>query len=131
MCVLTKYAGQDERCYPSQRTLAKDLGCTDRYVRKLLCELLEAQLITKKRTGFNKSNTYTISKDFVKDHRNNSSPQIGSAYPLHSGNSVPPKNTYRKGKSKRSFEKGMQSIAEVLNKHHVVIPNRGTTLKGK
>lgn len=103
-CILLKYCGQDDHCYPSQKTLAENLGlCGSRHVRTLLNELINAGLVTKKRSGFNKSNTYKVAKDFVLDRNGNSS-HLGSKFPLHQGSTVPPKNTYRKAGVKKGIQ---------------------------
>lgn len=112
LCVLLKYCGQDEWCFPSQETLAKEVGCSARYIRRLLEELLHAGVIVKTRRGFNRSNTYRVAKSFVVD-RNGSSCQLGSKFPLHQGNTVPTKSTYLKGKDKRSL-KGLENLRKTL-----------------
>jgi hypothetical protein len=120
--VLTKYAGQDDYCFPSQKTLAKDLGVSSRYIRTLLNELLKNKLISKKRTGFNKSNTYTIAKDYV---RNSSSGHIGPAYPLDQGTGVPPNNTYRNKKREKRSSKGFQTLRDSLLERGILPPHHG------
>lgn len=112
-CVLLRYAGQDEWCFPSQQTLASNLGYCTRHIRNLLNDLIEAGLLVKKRRGFNRSNNYKVTKSFTLD-RNSSSPQLRSEFPLHNENTVPPKNTYLKGKGKKSI-KGMQNLRNTVN----------------
>ena len=100
-CILLKYCGQNEWCYPSQTTLADDLGLSNpRHIRTLLGELQRSGLIIKKRRGFNKSNTYKVAKEFIVDGKY-SSPHLGSKLPLNQGIVVPPKNTYRKASNKK------------------------------
>lgn len=129
LCVLLRYCGKDEFCYPSQETLGKTLGYTARYIRILLNELEKAKLIHRKRTGFNKSNTYRVTKDFDRNYsshnptiknRNNNSPQLGSKFPLHQGNSIPPKITYRKEKRKNMDKKGFESLKETLKRNRLI-----------
>lgn len=118
LCTLLKYCGQKDMCYPSQQTLSENLLCTPRHIRNLLDELLQAKLITKQRTGFNKSNTYTVTKQF-KIVGNYSSPHLRSKFPLNPGTTIPPKNTYIKTKGKiytsllrkRAKELGLHSKA--------------------
>lgn len=128
-CVLTKYAGQDDYCFPSQETLANDLGVSTRYIRKLLNELIKNKLISKKRTGFNKSNTYTIVKDYV---RNSSSGHIGPAYPVDPGTNVPTKTTYRNNKREKRSSKGFQKTKDLLIERGILPPHYGAASpKGK
>lgn len=112
LCVLLRYCGQDEWCYPSQETLAHEVGCSARYIRRLLEELIHASVITKTRRGFNKSNTYKVARSFVVN-RNGGSSQLGSKFPLHQGHTVPPNSTYIKVKHKRS-SKGLESLRAFL-----------------
>lgn len=58
--VLLGYAWQDDFCRPAQETMARDLSCTDRQVRRLLTELKDQKLISWKQQGLNKPNIYYI-----------------------------------------------------------------------
>lgn len=113
-CVLLKHCGKDDRCFPGQRLLADTVGVSDRQIRRYLSELIKEGIITKQRRGWNRTNTYTVSRDLdVK--RTGTSYQLGSIFPLHSGNTIPPKSTYLKGKGKRSikgFEKFRTQLIE-------------------
>jgi len=111
-CVLLRYCGQDDWCFPSQEKLASDLGVSSRHIRTILDELIASGVILKKRRGFNRSNNYKVAKQFVIE-RNSSSYQLGSKFPLHDGNTVPPKSTYIKGKGKRS-KKGLESLRKIV-----------------
>jgi len=111
-CVLLKYCGKDEWCYPSQLTLAKQIGCTDRTVREYLSELKNAGLVIIVRKGWNRSNSYQLSKNLVTERNSNSS-HIGSQIPLHTGNTTPTKSTYIKGKDKRSI-KGREQLRQKI-----------------
>lgn len=103
-CVLLRHCGKDDHCYPGQETLGRELGYTDRQIRNLLNNLLKTGLITKKRTGYNKSNTYHVARTLARE-RKGGSYQLGSSIPLHTGNQIPPNNTYRKGKGNKGFQK--------------------------
>ncbi|PIY80635.1 MAG: hypothetical protein COY80_01940 [Candidatus Pacebacteria bacterium CG_4_10_14_0_8_um_filter_42_14] len=120
-CLLLKYCGQKDYCYPSQDRLAKDMGISDRQIRAHLNELCLAGLIKKQRTGFNKTNTYTITKHFQMSGKPDS-PQLGSKFPLDPGTTLPPKNTYIKGQRKMK-EKGMQIIRDTLEKKGLMARN--------
>jgi len=109
-CLLLRYCGKDERCFPSQDTLAKDTSFTPRHVRNLLNQLIQTGIVVKKRSGWNRANTYTVSKS-LKIDRNGVSSHLGSMFPLHKGTPIPPKNTYLKGKGKRSI-KGMERLIQ-------------------
>lgn len=117
-CLLLKYCGRDERCFPSQDTLAKDTGFTSRHIRNLLNHLILAGIVVKKRSGWNRANTYTVSK-LLKIDRNGISYHLGSMFPLQQGNELPPKSTYLKGKGKRS-SKGLESLREALIKRGIL-----------
>jgi len=111
-CVLLRYCGQDEWCFPGQKTLAEDLSISIRHIRNLLNELIEADLVFKKRQGWNRTNTYRISKK-IESKRKDDSLHLGSAFPLHKGNVIPSKKTYLKGKGKRSI-KGFEKLRKTL-----------------
>ena len=114
LCVLTKYCGQKGYCFPSQSTLGKTLGCSDRHIRDLLNELGAAGLVYKTRRGYNRSNTYKVAKEFVvKNDRNAGSYQLGSMFPLHQGSPIPPKSTYLEIKDKSS-SKGLERLRKVM-----------------
>ena len=46
-CVLCSYADDDGTCWPSNETLAKNLGCSERAVQKWLAELAEHRIIVR------------------------------------------------------------------------------------
>ncbi len=58
--VLLSYAWQDGACHPDQATMAADLGCTDRQVRRGLKELEEEHLVQVHRRGLQQPNLYEI-----------------------------------------------------------------------
>jgi hypothetical protein len=117
-CVLLRHCGKNDKCFPSQKTLGKEVGITDRYIRKMLIELINAGLVYKRRLGYNRANTYTVSKDLKTDW-NQGSYRIGSIFPLHQGNTVPDKSTYIKGKGKRSI-KGLEKMRDALIEKHII-----------
>ncbi len=117
-CVLLRHCGQDEWCYPGQETLAKELRCTPRYVRELLSKLYTARIVYKKRKGFNRSNNYKVAKS-LEMYRNSGSPHLGSKFPLHEGNPVPPNSTYLKGKDKRSLI-GLEKMRRTLIEKKII-----------
>jgi hypothetical protein len=57
---LTRYAGQDGRCFPRQKLLAAELGVSERQVRRYLRELEQAGLLRTTRRGLNDPNSYTF-----------------------------------------------------------------------
>ena len=111
-CLLLKYCGKDECCFPSQETLGKIMGYSVRQIRNLIKELETQGLIYGTRKGWNRSNTYKVSKS-LQINRKSSSPLIGSVFPLHQGNTVPTISTYIKGKDKRST-KGLESLRNIV-----------------
>src|SRR3989344_7756030 len=58
--VLLGYAWQDDFCYPAQESIAKDLNCSTRQVRRLLTELKDHGLVSWKQMGLTKPNIYTL-----------------------------------------------------------------------
>jgi DNA-binding transcriptional MocR family regulator len=78
------YAGEDRVCTPSHRTLACELGVSDRYVRKLLTELRKAGLVTWRRTQ--KASAFTVHPPASYSHsdRNEPSGENGSPVPNRS-----------------------------------------------
>jgi hypothetical protein len=58
--VLLSYAWQEERCFPGQERMSKDLGTTDRSVRRFLAELKDKGYIDWKQQGLGKPNVYYI-----------------------------------------------------------------------
>ncbi|MBI4226363.1 helix-turn-helix domain-containing protein [Candidatus Roizmanbacteria bacterium] len=121
-CVLLKYTGQNEWCFPSQKTLAKNLNCSDRHIRNLIEELEENELIYKVRRGFNRSNNYKVAKSLTyyrQSNGNSNSSHLGSMLPLHTGNEVPAKSTYLKAKAKRSV-KGLEKLRESMEEKGII-----------
>lgn len=135
-CVLLRYCGNNEWCFPSQKTLAKDLGCSDRYVRELIKELETQGLIFKKRKGYNRANNYKVAKSLTSDRKPSSSPdkqiespQLGSKFPLQQGTITPPNSTYLIGKDNNTFNhKGFEKMRQELIKKGI-LPDRKLTVK--
>lgn len=111
-CILLRYCGNDESCFPSQATLAKDMSISPRQTRNLLDELIRADLVLRRRKGWNRSNTYIVTKSFTVE-RKGTAFQLGSKFPLQLGNSEPTKNTYLIEKDKRSI-KGLELMRKAL-----------------
>lgn len=57
---LLQHVGKNDRCWPGQRTLAAELGVSDRHVRTHLNNLKRLGLIGVTQTGLRKTNVYTI-----------------------------------------------------------------------
>lgn len=135
-CVLLRYCGKDEWCYPSQKTLAKDLGCSDRHVRDLIKELEMQGLVYKKRKGYNRANNYKVAKSLTSDRKSSSIPvrnndsalveqsssaQLGSVFPIHEGTTVPPNSTYLIGKDNNTFNHvGFEKMRQELIKKGIL-----------
>lgn len=79
--VLSRRAGEDGLCIPGQKALAKEMGVTDRQIRRYLTELVNQKLLYKKQRGLNKSNSYAflnhlwITKWFATQDRQDSAGQ--------------------------------------------------------
>ena len=118
-CVMLRHCGNKNTCFPSHKTLGKILGVSDRYIRLLISSLeKKSDILSHKRSGWNRSNTYTLSKDLV-IKRNQSSYHLGSMFPIHKGNEVPTNNTYLTGKGNRSL-KGMEILREAMEKRGIL-----------
>lgn len=130
-CVLLKYCGQNEWCFPSQLTLGNILGYSDKHIRTLLNELIEARLVSKERRGWNRSNTYHVQKLLDTGRKPTSVPSqtsrfphLGNKVPIHNETVVPSINTYLKGKDKRSLkglEKCRKKLEEMGLKEHTTV----------
>ena len=86
---LLLYAGASGEAFPSQQTLANDLGCSTRQ---------------RKRRGFAKSNAYFFNEELYfhngRGNRNTSSSHLGNKVPDNSGTPVPPNVTQLNSSSK-------------------------------
>jgi len=60
--MLLSYAWQEEQTFAAQRTMARDLGCAARSIRRWLNELKEQGFVDWEQRGFNRPNTYYIQK---------------------------------------------------------------------
>jgi len=125
-CVLLKFCGKDDHCFPGQKRLAEILKCSERYIRDLIDELEKSEILVKRRSGWNRTNTYTLTKDLTSNRkpssaplRNSISPQLGPVIPIHQGTPLPPKSTYLKGKDKRSL-KGLEKMRRVLEEKGII-----------
>lgn len=152
LCVLIRYCGSKDTCYPTQSTLASDLGISVRQLTFYLNELIREDLVSKKRTGFNKPNTYTVAKHFdveseaisqdrktaSKLDRQSTSAHLRSTLPLNTGSHLQHNNTYviakdNNGFNKASFEKFRKDlIAKKLihDKQNILRKNDSKTQKG-
>lgn len=105
------YAGIDGEVFPSQALLAKNLGITPRYIRKLLTELRNYSLVTWVRRGYSTSNKYALNEELYcrNDKKSKlmdgdiSSFMEGAIVPDHSGNSVPPEESQDKRKKNKEL----------------------------
>lgn len=130
-CVLLRYCGQKDYCYPGQETLAEDLGCSSRHIRNLIVELEKNKIIVKDRKGFNRSNTYVVSKTLANDRnsvaslnegnlqkiRKSKSAHSGKRIPIQLGKSVPTINTYGIRKDKNTFSHvGLEKLRKEMTR---------------
>lgn len=58
--MLLKYAWEKDYCFPGQKTLASDIGKSERHVHSAIKELEARGLLSVKRRGQGKSNIYTL-----------------------------------------------------------------------
>src|SRR3989344_7977691 len=117
------YAGVNGDAFPSQETLANDLGQTPRNIRYCLDMLCAAGLVSKKRRGFSKSNQYLINEEIYfrngSSNRNFSSSHSSNPLPVRPGNTLPPNVTQLNNSNndlseeeKERIEKRKQEIRE-------------------
>lgn len=59
---LAQHAGRKNRCYPGQKTLARELAVSARMIRRYLRELIDIGLIEERQRGLNRSNLYYFLK---------------------------------------------------------------------
>lgn len=120
LCILIMHCGLDGSCFPSQNTLGKELGYSDRYIRILLNRLINTQTIRRIRSGYNQTNTYWVpEKLLVERDRNSCSPPSGRAIPAHKGSPLPTKSTYLKVKDKSS-SKGLEGLRKVMKEKGLI-----------
>jgi len=55
---LSQFAGKDGDCFPSQPTLAVEIGAGERQIRRYISELEELKLIESVQVGLNQPNRY-------------------------------------------------------------------------
>ncbi len=60
--LLRSYAWQKQKTFVGQDTIAAELGCSVRQVRRYLDELVEAQLVLVRRRGRKQTNVYTFAR---------------------------------------------------------------------
>ena len=58
--MLLKYAWENNRCFPGQKTLARDMGVSERHAHSSIKELEKIKYISVQRRGQGKSNIYTL-----------------------------------------------------------------------
>lgn len=78
--MLLKYAWQNDRCFPGQERLAKDMGVTDRSVRTYLQELEARQFIAIKQRGLGKPNLYELNLSVSATDRKNFPVRTGKTH---------------------------------------------------
>jgi hypothetical protein len=71
---LCQFAGQDGACFPSQQTIAREIGAAARSVRDYLSELETHGLIERERRGLRRTNLYHfLHHHWIDDGKGNSS----------------------------------------------------------
>jgi hypothetical protein len=58
--VLLSYAWQEGSCFPGQLRMAKDMGITDRHLRRFLVELRDVGYVAWRKNGAGGTNTYVL-----------------------------------------------------------------------
>ncbi len=132
LCVLLRYCRKNDFCFTGQDKLAIDLGFSSRHVRNLLKELEDAGALKKQRVGYNTTNNYIISMDYIWDgngssyaktaRNSNSSAHNGSAVPVYEGSEVPTNNTLlvlpENNISEEKREENKKKLQQILKSKH-------------
>lgn len=120
--LLLKFAFQKNSCFPSQEMLAQKMGMSVRHIRNLLNELEASKLISRKRSGFNKVNVYSLSRDYGNytsslygKNENSNSSQMGTVAPFNKGTTFPNKNKQIKEKDKKGSMEGLEILRQKVN----------------
>jgi len=58
--MLLKYARENDYCFPGQQRLAKDMGCSDRSLRRYQEELVKEGVLQVSQRGLGKTNLYRL-----------------------------------------------------------------------
>jgi hypothetical protein len=67
---LAQFSGRGGKCHPSERTLANELGVSERTCRRFLAELKDRQLIRVHRIGLGRANRYEfLEHEWMSDFR--------------------------------------------------------------
>lgn len=117
MIDILEYAGNNSAAFPSQGTLADDLGCKPRHIRDCLYVLLaHGWLKNWKRRGYGKSNVY-YPNEALHYHNDESDRQYGAAQtgdvvPYHTG-IAKPTNVNQLNKSSNVINKRYSSLDDV------------------
>lgn len=86
---LAQYKGESGQCYPSQETLAAELGTTDRNIRNIMQELVDYYLIRKIQRGMNQSNMYEFIWHSWAEDAASEPERKDSSSPVRNDSSVP------------------------------------------
>lgn len=95
---LILYAGTEGDPFPSETSLGRDMGITDRQVRNLLNKLHKRGLLRWVRRGFGRTNLYELIEEFYFRYEDNSvstegklvSSNLGKSFPFDTGIHFPP-----------------------------------------
>lgn len=81
---LAQYAGEKGEAFPSQETLGKELGVSERNARRYLKELEDNQIIQSVRKGLGQSNTYRfLVHKWMETNRTDMSSKRGQKRPIN------------------------------------------------
>ncbi len=127
-CLLLMHSFGKEECFPSEILLSKEMGISDRYIRKILKVLVEFKLIQKVFRGHNgKSNLYILSKfqpinrNNISSSQNKCSYRVSTPFPVSIGNIIPTNNNQLiiKNNKEVNFQasEGYKKCLEVRNKY--------------
>jgi Uncharacterized membrane-associated protein/domain len=107
--LLYYHAGQDTHCWAYQSTLAKELGISTRYIRKILKRLEKKELVILQQRGLNRSNTYYLNekpmtnkiKSGISELDRNHSSTPDRTYSSGPRNNTVGNNTFKRGDLKK------------------------------
>ena len=105
---LILYAGVDGEAFPSQETLAEDMGRTSRHIRNILKSLKSKNWIDWEKQGYSQSNRYYINEElyFLNDvnDRKSTSSDSGTAFPLQTRTPFPANEYQERNQLKESYK---------------------------
>lgn len=132
--VLTHYARQTEECWPGQERLAEDLRLSEPTLRKALKELVDRELVERRRRGRGMTNIYLIHPPKAKGGDLPEAPrtQGGSVQERKSADALERKQLSGKEQQEGSIKKKKEEDEQVVFDHWLTLcGDNGFNLRSK